>query len=206
MPPAAAFIESRAAARVYPGMKHLRISLYTPANPDTAVRAPWGTFTPGSNVLRVEHVSPDGVNRYTAAHEDGAGHQAPFDAQQVGYAASLAGALDWVQPAIQRAYRLGVQDLAAALDVALAGSGEPAAGVVDKLVRALLDEPFVGGEAPALVGAAAPGDAPAVDYLVTELREAAEQFKRAELHDDMLIREVPALLLRAAGRIASMST
>lgn len=143
-------------------MKHLRLSLYTPANPDTAVRAPWGTFTPGSNVLRVEHVSPDGVNRYTAAHEDGAGHQAPFDAQQVGYAASLAGALDWVQPAIQRAYRLGVQDLAARL-LAAARAGGPlsetrqiAAKLLEEDVRALLDEPFIGGEAPALVGAKEP--------------------------------------------------
>lgn len=186
-------------------MKHLRISLYTPSNSDTAVSAPWGTFAPGSNVLRVEHVSPDGVNRYTAAHEDGAGHQAPFDAQQVGYAASLAGALNWVQPAIQRAYRFGVQDLAAALDVALAGSGESWSGVVDKLVRALLDEPFVGGEAPVLPGTAPP-EAPAVDYIVTELREAADRLARAELHDDMPIREAPALMRRAAGIIASMHT
>lgn len=185
-------------------MKHLRISLYTPSNSDTAVSAPWGTFAPGSNVLRVEHVSPDGVNRYTAAHEDTAG--APFDDDPyhtVGAQGSLAESFNWVQPAIQRAYRLGVQDLAAALDVALAGSGEPAAGIVDKLVRALLDEPFVGGEAPALPGTA-PSEAPAVDYIVTELREAADRFARAEFHDDMPIREAPALMRRAAGIIASV--
>ncbi len=143
-------------------MKHLRISLYTPSNSDTAVSAPWGTFTPGSNVLRVEHVSPDGVNRYTAAHEDGAGHQAPFDAQQVGYAASLTGALNWVHPAIQRAYRFGVQDLAASVlsaaraDGPLSETRQLAARLLEQHVRALLDEPFVGGEAPALAGAKEP--------------------------------------------------
>lgn len=38
--------------------------------------------------------------------------------------------------------------------------------------------------------------------IIDELNEAADQFERAEFHDDMPIKDMPALLRRAARHIA----
>lgn len=40
--------------------------------------------------------------------------------------------------------------------------------------------------------------------ITDELREAAEQFEKAEFHDDMPIREVPSLLRRALKTIKNL--
>lgn len=134
-------------------MKHLSITMYTP-QPGTQVRAPFGNFPEDCNVLRIEHVAADGVNRYSAAHPDAAGFELD-NGQPHGSVASLTGTFKWVHAELLRMYRFGVRDVVSAFKASLDQKCEATediatAGVVMKLLNEaatdILASPFVGGD------------------------------------------------------------